>query len=329
MGLIATLLNAGVFLLVAPLATGLLSRSKARLQLRRGPSLLQQYRDLKNLWAKRPPDLAVPSLVFVIAPYVALFCYALAGAIIPVVFINAAGSVGSVWPGLPDGDLLLLIYLLGLATFAMGLGGMDSGAPFGQMGSSRSMFIHVMVEPGLILSLAALALYWNTTDPASIVIQTQYLGLGGILTHPALLLVGFSLVILALAEAGRLPFDNPSTHLELTMSEHAVGIEYAGRQWAAVKLAEMLKMLLLLTLLIDLFVPGFVMPLQTPGLAVLTVVAYLIKLCIAMLLLAGWESLQGQLRLRAAIRPASLATGLALSSIALTFISHIFPGGGR
>jgi len=87
-----------------------------------------------------------------------------------------------------------------------------------------------------------------------------------------------------------------------------------------------LKMLLLLTLLIDLFVPSFVMPLRTLGQAVLTVVAYLIKLFIAMLLLAGWESLQGHLRLRAIIRPASLAIGLPLSAIALTFISRIFFG---
>src|SRR6266702_539895 len=323
----ATLLNVGVFLLAAPLATGLLGRSKSRLQARRGQGLLQPCRDLMKLWATHPPELAVPSTVFVVAPYVALFCYAFAGALIPIVFINTAGSLGSAGPGLPGGDLILLIYLLGLATFVMGLGGMDSGAPFGHMGSSRSMFVHVLVEPGLILSLAALALYWTTTAPATIVIQTQYLGFMGVLAHPALLLIILSLVILALAEAGRLPFDNPATHLELTMTEHAVDIEYAGHQWAAVKLAGMLKMLLLLTLLIDLFVPGFVMPLQTLGQAVLAVLVYLIKLFIAMLLLAGWESLQGQLRLRAIIRPASLAAVLALSSIALTVISQIFLGG--
>jgi len=327
MSLFATLLNAGVFLLVAPLMMGLLRRSKARLQLRRGQGVLQPYRDLIKLWATRPPELAVPSAVFVIAPYAALFCYVLAGTLIPMVFMNKSWSAGSTWLGLPGGDLILLVYLLGLATFAMGLGGMDSGAPFGHMGSSRSMFVHVIVEPGLILSLAALALYWHTTDLVSIVIQTQELGLGGVLAHPALILVGFSLVILVLAESGRLPFDNPSTHLELTMSEHAVGIEYAGRHWAAVKTAEMLKMLLLLTLLINLFLPGFVMPVQTLGLAVLAVVAYLVKLGMAILLLAGWESLQGQLRLRVAIQPASLAICLALSSIALTFIISVFFGG--
>ncbi len=324
MALFATLLNAGIFLLAAPLTMGLLQRSKARLQARQGPGLLQPYRDLMKLWTTHPPELAVPSVVFVVAPYVALFCYTFAGALLPVVFMNESGNA---WPGLAGGDLVLLIYLLGLATFALGLGGMDSGAPFGHMGSSRSMFVHVIVEPGLILSLAALALYWNTTDSASIVTQTQELGFVGILAHPALLLIGFSLIILTLAEAGRLPFDNPATHLELTMSEHAVGIEYAGRHWAAVKLAEMLRTLLLLTLLIDLFVPGFVTPLQTLGPAVLAVVLYLTKLSVAILLLAGWELLQGQFQLRAAIRPASLAIGLAASSIALTFINHTFLGG--
>lgn len=328
MEMIAILLNLVVFLLVAPLAVGLLGRTKARFQLRHGPSLLQQYRDMENLWAKHSPDLSIPSAVFAIAPYMALFCYILAGALIPVVFINDSGNVGSTFPGLPGGDLVLLMYLLGLATFAIALGGMDSGASFGHMGSSRSMFVHVIVEPGLILSIAALALYWNTTDPVSIVTQMQTLGLVGVLTHPSLLLIAFSLIILILAEAGRLPFDNPATHLELTMSEHAVGIEYGGRHWAALKSAEMLKMLFLLTLLIDLFVPGFVTPLQTTlGLASLAVIAYLIKLCIAILLLAVWESLRGQLRLRAAIRPALLAVGLALCSIVLTFTSHIFLGG--
>ena len=91
----------------------------------------------------------------------------------------------------------------------------------------------------------------------------QTLGFGGVLTHPSLLLIAISLVILILAEAGRLPFDNPATHLELTMSEHAIGIEYGGRHWAALKSAEMLKMVFLLTLLIDLFIPGFVTPLQS------------------------------------------------------------------
>jgi formate hydrogenlyase subunit 4 len=327
MGLIAILLNLVIFLLVAPLAMGLLGHSKARLQLRHGPSLLQQYRDMKNLWAKHSPDLSIPSTVFAIAPYIALFCYIFAGALIPVVFINDSGNVGSAF-GFPGGDLVLLIYLLGLATFVIALGGMDSGASFGHMGSSRSMFVHVIVEPGLILSLAALAFYWNTTDPVSIETQMQTLGLGGVLTHPSLLLIAFSFIILILAEAGRLPFDNPATHLELTMSEHAVGIEYGGRHWAALKSAEMLKMLFLLTLLIDLFVPGFVTPLQTTlGLASLAVIAYPIKLCIAILFLAVWESLQGQFRLRAAIRPALLAVGLALCSIVLTFTNHIFFGG--
>ena len=114
MGLITTLLNLIVFLLVAPLAMGLLGRSKARLQLRQGPSLLQQYRDLKNLRAKDPPDLSIPSIVFIFAPYMALFCYILAGALIPIVFLNDSGNVGSVLPGLPGGDLVLLIYTSGI-----------------------------------------------------------------------------------------------------------------------------------------------------------------------------------------------------------------------
>lgn len=109
------------------------------------------------------------------------------------------------------------------------------------MGSSRSMFVHVIVELRLILSLAALALFWNTTDTASIVVQMQTLGFWGFLTHPQILLIALGLIILILAESGRLPFDNPATHLELTMSEHAIGIEYGGRHWAALKLAEMLK----------------------------------------------------------------------------------------
>ena len=269
----------------------------------------------------------MPSAVFVLAPYVSLFCYTLAGGLLPIAFVNGTGNVGSAWLGLSGGDLVLSIYLLGLATFAMGLGGMDSGASFGHMGSSRSLFVHVLVEPGLILSLAALALYWHTTDPASIVVQTQSLGIGGVLKHPALLLVGLCLVILALAEAGRLPFENQETNLELTMGELAVGIEYGGRRWAAIKLAEMLKMLFLLTLLIDLFVPSFLVPLQSPLAALLSVIAYLIKLCIAMALLAIWESLQGQLQLRAAIRPATVAACLALCSIVLTSTSYIMFGG--
>ena len=112
------------------------------------------------------------------------------------------------------------------------------------------------------------------------------------------------------------------------MSEHAIGIEYGGRHWAALKSAEMLKMVFLLTLLIDLFIPGFVTPLQSAlWMTSLALIAYVIKLGIAIILLAVWESLQGQLRLRGAIWPAILAIGLALCSIVLTFTNHIFFGG--
>ena len=187
------------------------------------------------------------------------------------------------------------------------------------------MFVHVILEPGLLLALAALALHWNTTDLSAMVIRTQALGLVGALARPSLLLVFISLLLLTLAEAECLPFDNPATHLELTMTERAIPIEYEGRQLAAIEGAEALKKVFLLTLLIDLFAPHFLAPLTLGMTMLLSPLAYVVKLVLAVLALAVWELMQGQLRLREPVWSASVAAGLALASIAFNFVMHMLP----
>src|SRR5947209_5968345 len=135
---------------IAPLVVGTLRRVKDRLQGRAGPRPYQPYLDLWKLFHRQPviPDTA--SWVFSTAPYIVFGCYALLGLITPIIFLPPASAIDRSFLGWPLADLLVLVYLLGLARFVMGLAGMDAGAPLGGLGSGREMFIHVLIEPTLI-----------------------------------------------------------------------------------------------------------------------------------------------------------------------------------
>ncbi len=317
-GIIIIIINLIIFALSAPLLVGLLHWSQARLQLRVGPTPLQPYRDLMKLWSITPRTLKVPSWVFDLAPYVSALCYLIAGAMLPMVVFARPSAIGQTGMTSID-DLIVLIYLLGFAKFAAALGAMDSGAPFAHMGVSRTMLLHIALELGLILSLAALGVYWHTTNITAIVSGMQSLGIQGIIHSPALLAIALSLLILGLAEAGRLPFDNPETRLELTMTEHSMTIEYSGRHYAAVQAAEAFKLLTLIILFTDFYVPGLVAPIPSPILPVLFALAcYPAKLLICAIMLAIWELAHGHYRFPAGLWPMLSASGLAVFAIALS-----------
>jgi formate hydrogenlyase subunit 4 len=259
-----------VFLLVAPLVVGTLRWAKARLQRRQGATPFQFYRDLLKLLRKRPvtPDSA--SWIFVLVPIIVFFCYGSLGFLVPVFFLPAAEMS-------PTGDLLVLVYFLGLARLAMGLAGMDTGTPFGGLGSSRELLIHALIEPTLILAL----------------------------------------VLVTLAEAGRLPFDNPASHLELTMFGKAIHLEYAGPLLALLEWAEALRLTFFMTLLANLFGPWLLAVAgNEPLLNMLLALLYPAKLLILVLALAFWEALQVKTRLRAVVTP-------TLTALAITLIAAV------
>jgi formate hydrogenlyase subunit 4 len=304
--LILRIIQGSIYLALAPLAIGLLCWAKARLQGRQGPAWFQFYRDLFKLLAKQPAMPANATWVSAVGPALVFSCYAALGFLTPIFYLP-----------LPDaswvGDLLLLVYLLGLARLIMGLVGMSAGASFGGLGSSRELFVHVLIEPTLILIVCVLALKWHTTDLSRIIWEHRAHLVAQL--PPSILLLSLPMSLVTLAEAGRLPFDNPATHLELTMFGKAIHLEYSGPDLALLEWAEALRLTFLLILLSNLALPWLIAAAGFGWLEnLLWILAWLAKIFILVLALAMWEALQIKVRLRAMLSPA--ATPLAITLIA-------------
>ena len=151
------------------------------------------------------------------------------------------------------GGILLLVGTLALGRFALATAALDTGSPFGGMGASRDMTIAALAEPALMLGLFTSALAAGSLNLGVLVRSVLQHGLS---LHPSDLLAFAGLFIIVIAETGRIPVDNPATHLELTMIHEAMVLEYAGPDLALVEWASAVKELLYLTLLVDLFMPA-------------------------------------------------------------------------
>ncbi len=229
----------------APLLTGTIRRTKARLQSRRGAPLVQPYRDLAKQWAKGTVESDAGGPVGRYAPAAALAAILVAALLVPAV---AARPALSGW-----GDVLAVVGLLALARFAMALGALDTGSAFGGMASSRDVSIAALVEPAALLALAGVAIGAGSTDLGVLSRSGSAAGLG--LLTPANLLAAAAFAIVVIAETGHYPVDNPDTHLELTMVHEGLLIEASGRRLALLSLAAHLKQAVLLAIFVAVFVP--------------------------------------------------------------------------
>jgi len=232
-------------LLLAPLLTGFVRKIKARLVRRKGASVLQPYRDLHKLFRKGMVIPETASWIFAATPWVVFFSTVLAGLMIPMVAADAPLGL--------FGGVLAVIYLLGLGRFFLALGGLDAGTPFGGMGSSREMTIAALAEPTLMLAVFTVAIGAGSTalsEMARAAISQQWRFL-----MPSQVLAFAALFLVLIAETGRIPVDNPATHLELTMIHEAMILEYSGPYLALIEWASSIKQLLLMTLLINVFWP--------------------------------------------------------------------------
>ncbi len=239
------ILHIGLVLLLAPLPGGLIRKIKAFSQKRQGPPLLQEYRDLRKLFRKDVVLSERASWVFSAAPFVVFGSSVAAAALVPL--LPWAG--GAEFPG----DVFLVISLLALGRFFLALGGMDPGSTFGGMGSSREMMISALLEPAFLVF--ALALGLQAGAPSFGVILRHAASLGTAVWHPSFLLLFFSLVLVLLGETARIPVDDPSTHLELTMVHEAMVLEYSGPLLALMEYGAAVKQLLFLTVLANVFLP--------------------------------------------------------------------------
>jgi len=271
----------------APLLNGFIKKIKARFQLRQGPPLLQGYRDLAK-WLSRSEQVAdSSSFVHALAP-AAILTATLAALLFVPVFAERTPLTAS-------GDLIVVVGLLALTRALLTLGGMDSGGAFGQMGSSRELAVGALVEPVLLLSLVALALQPQSTRMGDIVAfgdahPGEFIGLGW-----ALAAAGFAVVLVA--ETGRIPVDNPDTHLELTMIHEGMLIEYSGRSLGMLHYAAMIKQLLLAVMLVNVFLPfGMARFEGVPGYALGTMLLA-VKVALVGLALAILESALAKRRL--------------------------------
>lgn len=242
--LLAQLVQMTMILVLSPLLTGLVRKVKARLQRRRGASLIQPYRDLRRLLGKEVVVADNASWLFRVAPYFVFATTWVAAALIPTFAANLMFS----W----SGDLIAITALLGSARFALALAGMDIGTSFGGIGASREMMIASLAEPAMLMIVFTVALIAGSTQLSTIA-EIMLNGQVGLRVSLALALV--ALVIVAVAENGRIPVDNPATHLELTMVHEAMVLEYSGRHLAMIELAASLKLTLYIAMIACVFLP--------------------------------------------------------------------------
>jgi len=273
-------------LVLSPLLTGLVRKVKARLLRRRGPPLLQPYRDLLRLARKEAVVADSASWLFRIVPYIVFAATWVAAALVPTF---ATGLLFS-W----SADLIVIIALLGGARFFLALAGMDVGTSFGGIGSSREAMIATLAEPALIMIVFTLALLAGSTQLST---MAQIMLGGGLGLRVSLAMALVALIIVALAENARMPVDNPATHLELTMVHEAMVLEYSGRHLALLELASAVKLLLYCSLIACVFAPWGLAPAGAPlHTHLIGAAIYVGKLGVAGFLLALFESTIAKMR---------------------------------
>ncbi len=283
-GLLGTVLQVVLVAAGAPLLVGLMRQIRARAEGRAGAGVLQPWRDLRKLLTE-PITPHGTGPLFRMAPLVLAGTTLVVAAVIPLVTTRSPLDGAA--------DLFAVTALLALGTVALALAGLDTGTAFGGMGASREMVVLALVEPTILLSTFALSVRVGSTNLGAIVGST--LDDPQQVVFPASLLALVALVVVVIAEAGRMPVDNPSTHLELTMIHEAMVLEYAGPDLALVEWASAMRLAVLLGLLSNLFVPW-----GLPGLlAMLPVGAAAIaaKVAVAGAALAAAEVFMAKLRM--------------------------------
>jgi len=229
---------------IAPLFAGWVKMLKCWSQGRTTPGLLQPVRDLRKLFAKDVLLAENASWIFRFTPYLVFGTALLAGGIIPILSVDL--------PLARTADVIVFVALFAIARFFTALAGMDVGTAFGGMGSSREMTIASLAEPAMLMAIFTISLGSASTSLAQIVSSIQG---GQLLLRPSFAFAILAFVLIALAETGRIPVDNPATHLELTMIHEAMILEYSGRHLALIEWAGMMKLSLFCYLGIAAFFP--------------------------------------------------------------------------
>jgi formate hydrogenlyase subunit 4 len=302
---VITSLDALLAIVLAPLFIGWIDQCRAWLQNRRGAGLLQPYRTIRKLLHKDAVIAHGASPLFRVSPYVQFGAMAMAAAIIPVFSIAAPLGFAA--------DTIALVGVFALARVFMALAAMDIGTAFGSLGARREMLVGFLAEPALLMVFLTASLISQSTLLPTIVAALSEIHLT---IFPSLAFAAIAFVMVLLAENARIPIDNPSTHLELTMIHEAMVLEYSGRHLALIEWSSALKLLNYATIGIALFVPWGLAS-RDAGVAELALALPITaaKLSVAGAALALIETLSAKLRIFRA--PEFLATAFLLAVLGL------------
>jgi formate hydrogenlyase subunit 4 len=280
------------WLLLAPLLPGVINKVKAWVAGRRGPPVLQLYYDLARLWRKGVVLSELASPGFIAGPAVAWVAILAAALLLP---LGPAGAALSF-----KGDVILLIYLLALARFAMAWAALETGSAFEGMGAAREVSYAVLAEAALITAVLSLSVHTGSATLITMLAPTA--GAGAVLLAAGLFTV-------LLAENCRVPFDDPNTHLELTMIHEVMVLDHSGPPFAAILHGASMKLLLFAVLLTEAVAPiATLRPLLALGVLAAGVLAVTIAVGLV-------ESLMARLAFRRV--PLLLTTGFLLCLFAL------------
>ncbi len=273
-------------ILLSPLITGIMQKTKARTQKRIGATILQPYYDIIKLIKKDEVVSDQSSWIFKVCPWINFVALATAAFFIPLFLTYSPFGLA--------GDLLLVVGLFALARFFTMLAGLDVASSFGGLGSSREMMFSALLEPALFLTIFIVALTYGGTNLSTIVAAVAGATL---LPHPQLIFAAIAMFIIVLGETGRLPFDNPATHLELTMVHEAMVLEYSGKSLALIEWSQAIKLMILLALVVNIFAPWGIsssITVATLGIGFISLVA---KISLLAVIIAYLESTIAKWRL--------------------------------
>jgi formate hydrogenlyase subunit 4 len=275
-----------LFILSAPLYIGWIKMLKSWMQGRRSASIFQPYRDIRKLFAKDVFISENASWIFRVTPYIVFSTMVLSCAIVPLLTSNRILA--------PTADVIVLIGLFSIARFFTALAGMDIGTSFGGMGSSREMMISSLAEPAMLITIFTISLANKSTSLSSIVAVTVAHNTS---LHPSFLFAFIAFILITLAENGRVPVDNPSTHLELTMIHEAMILEYSGRHLALLEWGSMIKLFLFTAIGIAAFAPWGISITGALSTLPLAIIAVIIKFMITGFLIVLIETSLAKMRI--------------------------------
>ncbi len=308
MNLAINLIQALLLIAIAPLVSGVIARMKARIQNRHGASLWRPYADLLKLFRKQDLIPNTASVLFRFAPTILFAATAAAAAFVPMLHPAALFGV--------SGDIILLVYLLAIGRFFLMLGAMDGGSSFGGLGASREALVSALAEAPLLLALISVAILSHTVSLSGIVLTTVQQGPLHLSAVYAFALG--ALVLIAIAETGRIPVDNPSTHLELTMIHEAMVLEYSGPSLALIEWASAIKLTLIMAMLAGIFAPWGMATSASIAALLLAPLALIFKLTVLAVSIAVIESSIAKLRIYLIPDFLGMASALAILAVAFT-----------